>query len=212
VGSNRREFIRGIAGAGLAAGRLASLGSEADSADASGGQSAAGPAPQRGSGATDTSAAAASKDRAPDLRLVPYCGLYCGLCENVARIPKLSEELLKALTDFGWESFGDADMKHLIATLRRLRGGITDLGGCRGGKCGNPGCQMRTCAQQRGLTVCSSCADYPCAPIEQMAREYPLLLADGQRQKEVGLTRWVEEQEVRVRTGFCYCDVKPSGQ
>lgn len=152
-------------------------------------------------------------DTTPDLTRVPYCGLYCGLCENVARIPVLSAALLKALTDFGWESFGDDDMKHLIATLRGLSGErTTDLGGCRSGKCGNPGCSMRQCAQQRNLAVCSSCQDYPCEPVLEMAKDYPLLLADGQRQREVGLARWVEEQELRVRTGFCYCDVKPPGR
>jgi hypothetical protein len=165
---------------------------------------------EKGSGmASHASEGSTRRSEELDLAYVPYCGLYCKLCENVARIPKLSSALLKALVGFGWESFGDDDVKHLIATLRGLSGDRSpDLGGCRGGKCGNPDCQIRKCAQQREMVVCSSCRDYPCDRFTHMAKEYPLLLPDGQRQREVGLARWMEEQEERVKAGFCYADVR----
>jgi hypothetical protein len=215
VNSNRREFIKGVASVGLASALLGAIAAQAGSA-APGGEPALPrvfpEALEKGSGMdSDATEASTGRDEKLDLTYVPYCGLHCKLCENIARIPKLSSALLKALVDFGWESFGDDDVKHLIATLRGLSGDrSTDLGGCRGGKCGNPNCQIRKCAQQRQIVVCSSCKDYPCDRFTPMAKEYPLLLPDGQRQREVGLAQWVDEQEARVKAGFCYCDVRYS--
>jgi len=34
------------------------------------------------------------------------------------------------------------------------------------------------------------------------------LLADGKRLTEIGLERWVEEQEERKATGFAYVDIR----
>jgi hypothetical protein len=35
-----------------------------------------------------------------------------------------------------------------------------------------------------------------------------ILLADGKRMAEIGLDRWIEEQEARKATGFCYTDIR----
>jgi hypothetical protein len=79
---------------------------------------------------------------------------------------------------------------------------------CRGGKCGPPFCGIRKCAQERKIDVCPSCREYPCDRIKGLAEAYVNLLADGKRLKEIGLDRWIAEQEARKATGFAYADIR----
>ena len=147
-----------------------------------------------------------------DLTRVTYCGLYCGLCSNLARIPKQASALLDTLVKEGWEFWGDDNQKGFLKELRKLAQTSKDFAGCRGGKCGDPGCEVRKCAAGKKVEVCSSCAEYPCERLSGLAKTYPILLADGKRQKEIGLEKWIEEQETRCKTGFCYADIRcPSG-
>jgi len=37
---------------------------------------------------------------------------------------------------------------------------------------------------------------------------YVNLLADSERLKRIGADTWLEEQEARAKTGFCYCDIR----
>ena len=41
-----------------------------------------------------------------------------------------------------------------------------------------------------------------------MGKGYPTLVADEQRMLEIGLERWIEEQEERAKTGFAYVDIR----
>jgi len=145
-----------------------------------------------------------------DLKYVTYCGLYCRLCSTVGRIPQQASALRESLEKGGWEQFGEfvvPGFKEFWAALETL----SELGetcpGCRGG-CGAPDCGIRRCAQDRGVEVCSACADFPCERIEQFGRAYPHLIADARYQQEVGLETWVQEQELRCCTGFCHDDIR----
>jgi len=141
-----------------------------------------------------------------DLTYVTYCGLYCKLCAQAGRIPRQAAELADSLVKEGWEYWGD---KELLSRLRELTGAAgPDFTGCRGGKCGYPGCHIRKCARERGVEVCSSCEDYPCDHVKALGKVYPTLIADGTRQREIGLAKWIEEQEERCKTGFCYADIR----
>ena len=145
-----------------------------------------------------------------DLTYVTYCGLYCGLCDDLARIPQQAAALYKTLRQGGWEDFGPCcvpgfhEFWRVLADLCRL--GET-CRGCRGG-CGNPDCRIRACARERNRDLCSSCAEYPCERIAELARRYPNLVADGRRQQEIGVERWIREQEERRKAGFCYADIR----
>jgi hypothetical protein len=140
-----------------------------------------------------------------DLTHVTYCGLYCKLCGEAGRIPKQCAQLLDSLVAEDWEDFGDKD---LLEKLRKLsKRGSSDFG-CRSGACGDPSCEIRKCAKERKVEVCWSCKEYPCEKMKGLARRYPTLIADGTRQKEIGLAKWIEEQEVRCKTGFCYADIR----
>lgn len=146
----------------------------------------------------------------PDLTHVTYCGLYCRLCANLARIPRESSALRDTLQREGWEYFGQycvPNFTEFWAALGKLSQWDKTCQGCRGG-CGNPACEIRKCAQERKMELCSSCPEYPCQRIGDLARRYPNLISDGRRQKDIGLDKWIQEQEERCRAGFCYADIR----
>jgi hypothetical protein len=143
-----------------------------------------------------------------DLTRVTYCGLYCGLCSTICRTPKQAAALLDTMLKDGWDFWGSESDKALIVKLRELTQIPDGFTGCRGGKCGNPGCEIRKCAVEKQVDVCTACEEYPCERFDGLAKRYPTLLADGKRQKEIGLEKWIEEQEARCKTGFCYADIR----
>jgi hypothetical protein len=79
--------------------------------------------------------------------------------------------------------------------------------GCRQGG-GNPECEIRKCARQRKIDICVNCDDYPCEHITGLAKIYPTLIEDGRRLKEIGIGRWLKEQNKRAETGFVYSDIR----
>jgi len=146
-----------------------------------------------------------------DLTCVTYCGLYCKLCDNLARIPQQASALHTTLQKGGWDALGPhliTDFKEFWAVLKQLSQIGPHFKGCRGGKCGNPDCNIRKCAQSRKVELCPSCEDYPCKHIRALAKRYPSLIGDGKRRQEVGLDQWIQEQEERCRTDFCYSDIR----
>lgn len=148
-----------------------------------------------------------------DLKYVTYCGLYCKLCANIARIPQQAANLRDTLRKEGWDEHvlpGWEGGRQFWDVLGELEHQGELCPGCRGG-CGWPQCPMRKCAQEKGLEVCSQCDEYPCEHVEALARRYPNLIADGMRQREVGLDRWIQEQEARREAGFCYNQIRYSG-
>lgn len=144
------------------------------------------------------------------LKHVTYCGLYCRLCANFARIPRQASALRDTMRRDGWEDYGPhvlPGFKEFWAALGRLSRLDRTCPGCRGG-CGPPHCEIRPCARERGVEVCSACEDFPCARIEPLAARYPNLISDALRQREIGLEAWIKEQEDRCRRGFAYGDIR----
>ncbi|MBL7161658.1 MAG: DUF3795 domain-containing protein [Anaerolineales bacterium] len=141
------------------------------------------------------------------LEFVTYCGLYCGLCAARTRIPKRAAALQEAMTIGGWPDWG-ADIPGFAEFWRFLEGLAT--GGCPGCRAGGgpPQCQIRNCARQRGLELCSRCPDFPCSRIEALGAIYPTLIADNRRLQTVGLEQWLSEQEERARRGVVYADIR----
>lgn len=145
-----------------------------------------------------------------DLEEVAHCGLYCGLCASRRRVPQQAATLRETLRQEGYDQgyFDIPGLQEIFATfwegLNYLAG--TPCPGCRAGG-GNPGCTIRACAQERGVTACPLCADYPCQRLEVLSH-YPLLLADARRMQLIGLEQWITEQEKRATTGFAYADIR----
>lgn len=141
------------------------------------------------------------------LEFVTYCGLYCGLCSARTRIPQRAAALQAAMAEDGWTFWGQSipGFPEFWQFLQGLAGeGGT---GCRAG-CGDPGCQIRICARERGFDLCNQCPDFPCEHVEALGRRYPTLIADNRRLRAVGLARWLAEQEERVRRGVVYADIR----
>jgi hypothetical protein len=144
-----------------------------------------------------------------DLRQVTYCGLYCGLCAQCNRIPKRAVALRESMQKEGWDQWGK-ELPRFGAFWEFLNG-LADAEAkcsCRGGECGPPFCGIRKCVREKGVDACPFCAEYPCRRIEGLAKGYVTLLADGKRMVEIGLDRWIEEQEARKATGFAYVDIR----
>lgn len=145
-----------------------------------------------------------------NLEEVTYCGLYCGLCAGRRRIPQQADTLRETLCREGYDR-GHLDLPGVLEVFTEFWTALnlladTPCPGCRAGG-GNPGCAVRACARERGVTGCPQCSDYPCPRLDVL-HNYPLLLADGRRMQQVGLERWASEQELRAATGFAYADIR----
>ncbi len=144
-----------------------------------------------------------------DLRKVTYCGLYCGLCAMGSRIPAQARELRETLKAEGCEAWGPA-----MSGFQEFWGFLLHLAeadsrcSCREETCGPPFCTIRKCAPEKGVEVCPFCDEYPCDRILGLAKGYVTMLAGGERMREVGLEKWIEEQEERSTTGFAYADIR----
>lgn len=145
----------------------------------------------------------------PDLKQVTYCGLYCGLCSQSNRTPKQASALRDTMRKDGWEHWGRQIPR--FEEFWQFLDGLAEGEGkcsCRSGKGGPPFCGIRKCAAGKGVDSCPFCDQYPCHRIEGLAKGYVNLIPDGKRMKEIGLDLWIEEQEARKATGFCYVDIR----
>ena len=143
-----------------------------------------------------------------DLKYVAYCGLYCKQCTNLARIPQQAQMLYDTLKREGYEFFGPYETTEFNDFWKYLER-LTALGEwcplCRGG-CGNPGCKIRICAQEKDMEICVYCDEYPCENFNELASAYPTLLGEGKKLKELGIDEWLKEQEIRCERGYCFTD------
>jgi hypothetical protein len=144
-----------------------------------------------------------------NLERVTYCGLYCGLCLNGGRIPERAGELRDLLRRVSVEKWGPdlPDFAPFWLFLARLAEFSSHVS-CREHSCGPEPCVIRECAESRRVDACPFCSDYPCGSVRALAARYVTLLGDGHRMREVGLDRWVEEQEARRARGFAYADIR----
>jgi hypothetical protein len=146
-----------------------------------------------------------------DTSLISFCGLYCGLCAQNSRIPKLALELQKTLHEEGFDDFYQytPEIREKFPSFWKF---LRELASfecrCRDGKGGPPDCRIRDCAKKRNVIVCPQCKEYPCRDFNKLAERYPTLLQDGNRLQKVGIRKWVEEQEERRKRGFTYADIR----
>ena len=144
-----------------------------------------------------------------NLNFVTYCGLYCGLCSARGRLPKQARELRELMSQEGYEYWGGElpNFKEFWEFLTDLSDPEKACPGCwQGG--GPPFCGIRKCVQKRNIEICVYCEEYPCHRVEALGKGYPTLIADGVRMRELGVEKWVEEQEERAKTGFAYVDIR----
>lgn len=149
------------------------------------------------------------------LRLVTYCGLYCGLCAQHTLIPNQARKLRKTLLEEGFSDFYQyvPEMKEIFPKFWEFLQNLAKLDcTCRAGEGGPPDCKIRNCARQKNKTVCPLCEGYPCRYIEALAEHYPTLIQDGKYMQKIGLEKWIFEQELRAKRGFTYTDIRYSSK
>jgi hypothetical protein len=144
-----------------------------------------------------------------NLKLVTYCGLYCGLCANRGRIAQQAKGLRESMVKEGYDKWGTAiaGFKDFWKFLGQLCDPDTACPGCRQDG-GPPDCTIRKCAKERKVDVCVFCEDFPCKRVLGLAKGYPTLIADSERMKKIGIEAWTKEQEERAKTGFAYVDIR----
>ena len=143
-----------------------------------------------------------------DLKYITYCGLYCRHCVNFARIPQQAKALYNTMEREGFEFFGpyeSPEFNDFWKHLKELTEQDKTNPGCRGG-CGDPNCQIRICAREKNVDICVFCDEYPCEKLDYVVRQYPALLGDGQKLKELGIDAWLEAQEKRCERGYCFSE------
>jgi hypothetical protein len=124
-----------------------------------------------------------------DYRYDSFCGLYCGSCPVLLAVKKGTiEEFAKR------ENMTPEDLEcHGCKTMNRALF-------CKD-------CPFARCALERGIKSCIECVEYPCEELKKFqADEWPhhsLILKNLDRIREVGLDRWLEEQEKRWRCKEC---------
>ena len=145
-----------------------------------------------------------------ELRLLGYCGLYCGLCAHRNRIPQRAKVLLETLHEEGWDTWYkyDSSIKDTFPVFWELLESLTKLDcTCRTGG-GPPDCKIRNCAREKRVNACPFCSEYPCDQIEGLAEHYVSAIQDGKRLQKIGLKKWVGEQDERARRGVVYADTR----
>jgi hypothetical protein len=141
--------------------------------------------------------------------LITYCGLYCGLCSLYTRIPNQAKELKDSYVKEHCEQWGKfiPGFEEFWTFLNKIIDESSKCY-CKKDNCGPPFCGVRKCAKGKGIEICVECDEYPCNRIHLLAKGYPALLSDGKRLKEIGIKKWIEEQEKRKKTGFAYVDIR----
>ena len=139
---------------------------------------------------------------------VCYCGLYCKLCTIVGAIPKQARALHHTMKRSGWEMWGSQVHKEFDDFWKVLQN-LAQLDEtcplCEGG-CGDPTCQIRGCAQEKGVRVCAQCSEFPCPLTDELSKRYDEIAINNARIREVGLEAWIAEQEALAAAGRYYGD------
>jgi hypothetical protein len=129
--------------------------------------------------------------REVDAGLAGVCGAYCGACPV-------------------YRAWVEQDTARLEAFARSL--GVPTAGvictGCRTPEafCFGGDCEIKRCARNRGIVFCADCDAYPCERIHRKqgsAVSRASMCRDAARIGEVGVYRWLVEQDVKWRCPSC---------
>ena len=151
-------------------------------------------------------------EKAEKDKFVTYCGLYCENCIQRTNVGPEAKKLRESMKRAGYENFG-----HNISDFSifwRFLSELSEKGGCAGCRSGggNPNCQIRKCAVEKGVAACAFCEAYPCEEIKKLLADYPMLQKDNQFLKQIGLETWIFMQEKRRIQGYIYSDIIESAK
>jgi len=135
-----------------------------------------------------------------------YCGLYCENCAVKATVEPSSRVLYEEMKRVGFEDIinllpnGEGFWSFLKSTCHE---GMCSS--CKEGS-GNPGCEVRICAKEKGLEMCAFCEEYPCHEFDEFFQGYPSLKRDNDVLRNEGLDKWAEMQDERKKKGLTHSD------
>jgi hypothetical protein len=133
--------------------------------------------------------------------LLAVCGLYCGACYHYRASFPESEHLLEDAARQGRELEGFTCQGCRSGRIHGIRVLYIQPGCAR--------CEIRACADGRGVLHCGLCPEFPCARIEDFRLDGHVhhldILDNLVALKEKGPDRWLEEQE---RCWTCECGTK----
>ncbi len=130
-------------------------------------------------------------DREIDAALAAVCGAYCGACPIYDAWSRQDLPRLQVL----------AQAYHTTVDRLVCTGCRTPAGFCFGGDC-----EVKACAQHRGVVACVECDDYPCNRIRRAqtrAIHMETLSRDAERLREIGVAAWLREEDARWRCTGC---------
>lgn len=134
-------------------------------------------------------------EREIDDQLAGVCGLYCGACPIYRAWVEQDMERLEALA----HSLGIPPDK-LMCTGCRTPGAF-----CFGGEC-----EIKACAQAKGVAFCADCEAFPCERIRRLATGGPFraaVLLNVPRIREAGWYPWLRKEDARWRCPVCRAKV-----
>jgi hypothetical protein len=132
------------------------------------------------------------------ISLVTYCGLYCGLCAQRARIPQQAKQLEDTMHEEGydfWYQYVPTFKETFPPFWQFLKQLAASDCTCKSGKGGPPDCKIRECAKKKKIATCPTCKEYPCEPNRKLLRMLP---ATDQRRKTHAKTK---HRKMDRRTG-----------
>jgi len=130
-----------------------------------------------------------------------YCGLYCGVCAIHIAHRDDNEKLKERLVNL---YKGGVPGKGTLPNSETLTTADIHCGGCRSDDlflhCKQ--CEIRDCAQAKGINGCHACDKFPCGYIEKFAMNVgkQVILRCVPYRREVGTEKWIQAEEARY---FC---------
>jgi hypothetical protein len=160
-------------------------------------------------------------------KLAGACGLYCRLCpeyegfrmgfgEAGERLRYLVTQMVQ-VDAWSW-NINDPESKEKFFSYIEFMKGLQWLSNqkasCKGcdsevvpssslllpGR--NPECKIRNCCFGRSLRFCYECPEFACGKLIKLKEHYPHCLGNLHRMKDVGIERWLEEQQSKVKAGL----------
>ena len=134
----------------------------------------------------------------PDINkaILAPCGLYCGVCAiHIADRDnnlKFKEKLVDVYKPFS-KTVDDIKCKGCLSENQEDIFGYCKI------------CPIRDCVKSKGFESCHQCDDFPCKLIDRFPIPVgkKVILRAIPRWKELGIEKWVEEEEKRYHCPEC---------
>jgi hypothetical protein len=139
---------------------------------------------------------------------VGYCGLYCNACRiRQGKMKEAVDNLRNAIASYGFDKImpdlakWEPGFKQYEGFKQVMEGLVKMFGYCAGclDNGGDPNCQVRLCARQKGYRTCTECAEAKSCQKLDPYRKYSELAL--QNIKESSIQDYAEKMQKKVDEG-----------